>query len=199
MNKSVLLSTQPQWCEAIASGRKTVEIRKSKPNQSPPFQVYIYCTKGNPILGRCLVDNSLKETAGINFDNYNRDTLFRANGKVVGEFVCDKIFPIRVFENGGIQDYMFHKMEQSLVPYDDIAEYIGKGNTGYGWHISDLLVYDRPRDLSDFHTEPCLEFGSCSSQCKHYECNTNANGVFWDCGLALQRPPRSWCYVYKFF
>ena len=29
--KSVLISIQPKWCELIASGQKTVEVRKSKP------------------------------------------------------------------------------------------------------------------------------------------------------------------------
>ena len=43
------------------------------------------------------------------------------NGKVIGEFVCDSIFPIRVFENGTIQDYMFHNIDKSCVPYDDIS------------------------------------------------------------------------------
>ena len=44
MNKAVLISIQPKWCELIASGRKTIEVRKTKPKILTPFKVYIYCT-----------------------------------------------------------------------------------------------------------------------------------------------------------
>ena len=44
--KSVLISIQPKWCELIASGKKTVEVRKTKPKLETPFKVYIYCTQG---------------------------------------------------------------------------------------------------------------------------------------------------------
>ena len=29
--REVLISIQPKWCELIASGKKTVEVRKTKP------------------------------------------------------------------------------------------------------------------------------------------------------------------------
>ena len=45
--KSVLMSINPRWCELIANGKKTVEIRKTKPKLEPPFKCYIYCTKGD--------------------------------------------------------------------------------------------------------------------------------------------------------
>ena len=44
-NKAVLLSVQPKWCELIATGKKTIEIRKTKPKIKVPFKAYIYCTK----------------------------------------------------------------------------------------------------------------------------------------------------------
>lgn len=42
--KSVLISIRPQWCEKIASGKKTIEVRKSAPKEVP-FKAYIYETK----------------------------------------------------------------------------------------------------------------------------------------------------------
>lgn len=45
MSKAVLTSIQPKWCELIASGKKTVEVRKTKPKLKTPFKVYICCTK----------------------------------------------------------------------------------------------------------------------------------------------------------
>ena len=46
--KAVLISIQPKWCELIASGKKTVEVRKSRPKLETPFKVYIYCTQATP-------------------------------------------------------------------------------------------------------------------------------------------------------
>lgn len=42
--KSVLISIKPQWCKKIASGEKTIEVRKSAPKEVP-FKAYIYCAK----------------------------------------------------------------------------------------------------------------------------------------------------------
>ena len=43
--KSVLISIRPMWCELIASGKKTIEVRKTRPKIETPFKCYIYCTK----------------------------------------------------------------------------------------------------------------------------------------------------------
>ena len=67
MSKSVLISIQPKWCELIAYGKKTVKVRKSRPKLETPFKVYIYCTQ-------------------------NRRDYGVTQGKVIGEFVCDKIY-----------------------------------------------------------------------------------------------------------
>lgn len=108
----------------------------------------------------------------------------RLNGKVIGEFICDEIFPIRVFENGLIQDYMCHSTDRSCVPYDDISSYIGKDKTGYGWHISDLVIYDKPKELSEFWNVKCSNKNGCSN------CYIKPN-----CITHITRPPQSWCYV----
>ena len=41
----VLISIRPQWCELIANGKKTIEVRKSRPKLETPFKCYIYETK----------------------------------------------------------------------------------------------------------------------------------------------------------
>lgn len=42
---SILMSILPKWCELIASGKKTIEVRKTRPKIDTPFKCYIYCTK----------------------------------------------------------------------------------------------------------------------------------------------------------
>ena len=47
MSKAVLISIRPKWCEKIASGEKTIEVRKTRPKLQTPFKCYIYCTQGD--------------------------------------------------------------------------------------------------------------------------------------------------------
>ena len=46
MSKAVMLSIRPKWCEKIASGEKTIEVRKTRPKLETPFKCYIYETQG---------------------------------------------------------------------------------------------------------------------------------------------------------
>lgn len=206
--KSVLMSTKPKWCELTASGKKRIEIRKTKPKIEMPFKCYIYCTKntrkyalhtyinsgyGRKEFGVIGQWRSGKEVVDVNshLPAYRYDA-YLAEGKVIGEFVCDEMFPVRVFENGSIQDYMCHSMERSCVPYEDIANYIGYDKTGYGWHISNLVIYDKPKELSEFY-QKCKSYDKDefeNDDCLYCE-NPCGNGG----KLYLKRPPQSWCYV----
>ena len=43
--RAVLISINPKWCKLIIDGKKTVEIRKTRPKIDTPFKCYIYCTR----------------------------------------------------------------------------------------------------------------------------------------------------------
>ena len=183
MKKSVLISINPKWCELIASGKKTVEVRKTKPKFDTPFKVYIYCTQGKPTLGRCLRDNSLKATPETDFDNYNRDTLFRANGKVIGEFVCNKIEDFKpVAKDSCIYYISENEISRTGLTQDEILDY-ADGKVMCHWHISNLVTYDKPKDLDCFRKPIDCHRGRDCENCKGC----------WDCEIT--RPPQSWCYV----
>lgn len=130
--KSVLISIQPKWCELIASGKKTVEVRKSKPKIETPFKVYIYQTKHR---------------------EHNGPTY--SDGKVIGEFVCDDITKItNLFTHfcvEGRSECELHTIARaSCLDYMDMLGYLGTDDDGYAWHISDLKIYDNPKKLSEF-------------------------------------------------
>lgn len=177
--KSVLISIQPKWCELIASGKKTVEVRKTKPKLETPFKVYIYCTK----------DNTLAEKTLRGFADDGKAIYYKANkGKVIGEFVCDYI----VTAEHGRYKALSHN--DTRVDSLDLCDY-ADGKTVYGWHISDLVIYDKPKELWEFakpdkcpHNSPigCTYGGHCyrAGQAKR-------------CGDYVERPPQSWCYVMK--
>ena len=42
-------------------------------------------------------------------------------------------------------------LKRSCLSYEKISEYIGGNMTGYSWQITDLVVYDMPKELSYFN------------------------------------------------
>lgn len=149
-NKVVLISIKPKWCELIASGEKTIEVRKTKPKLKPPFKCYIYCTKSTQSDQLWVLnENERKENFGLSAvcGNLNATAgIHRGNGKVIGEFVCDIIEPI-AYTIDGYADIIDCKY--SCMSPSDFLKY-GKGGVLYGWHISDLKIYDEPQELSEF-------------------------------------------------
>lgn len=174
--KAVLISIQPKWCELIASGEKLVEVRKTKPKIETPFKCYIYETQGRT------------ETPFVDEDGHH---IFKGRGQVIGEFVCDQIDEI------GYSPEMHGKYISdiddihyvSCIDFEQMFDYLADGY-GYGWHISDLVIYDKPKDLSEFkpynRTEDDCKFsnlGYAIPKCEDcHECY-------------VKRPPQSWCYV----
>ena len=161
MSKAVMLSIRPKWVEKIANGEKTIEVRKTRPKLDTPFKCYIYCT-----MPETRDPHNILELHGVD------GKIRKANGKVIGEFVCNYILQRCEMANADIAE------QQSCVRREDIYfKYSEEGKHYiYGWHISDLLIYDEPRELGDFRKP---EFPT---------------------GLRLEddeikRPPQSWCYV----
>lgn len=173
--KSVLISIKPKWCELIASGEKTVEVRKTRPKLETPFKVYIYETQGRT------------ETPFIDEEGHY---IFKGRGQVIGEFVCDRIVQ---FENSLFDEVLPETVARSCVPMYDLLVYLGKQDFGYGWCISNLVIYDKPRELSEFKRD-CD--GNCQT-CKNAVWRTNGwayEPYIVGC-LPIKRPPQSWCYV----
>ena len=169
--KSVLISIRPQWCEKIASGEKTIEVRKTAP-QEVPFKCYIYETKGQYV----------KFTHGAHTKyGYVR-------GKVIGEFICNLVDEYHYDYCDGV-DIDDDTILETAIDREDINIY-AKGKTLYGWHISDLKIYDKPRELSEF-SRPCSYSGLCFS-CKRTSFKKDGNLL---CNTKITRPPQSWMHV----
>lgn len=175
MAKAVLISIRPKWCEKIANGEKTVEVRKTRPKLETPFKCYIYCTMDHPY-----ISISCGELDKL---NYRTNTVGRCNGKVIGEFTCDRIYELAPL-NHAPDDVE----KQACLTREEIVNYL-KG-TGYGWHIVDLRIYDQLRELTEFR-RPCPNDLYCET-CAMYSNNT---GICNNGALPLRRPPQSWCYV----
>ena len=149
MSKAVVLSVRPKWCEKIASGEKTIEVRKTRPKLQTPFKCYIYRTKGT--VPHIINDKWVKMEVG---------------GTVIGEFTCDRIYELETKAHGGSyyvkgedQPTTNDVARQSCLTLKDMHEYL-KSKVGYGWHISDLLIYDALRELSEFTGLRDTRFGA---------------------------------------
>jgi len=173
MSKAVLISIRPKWCELIAAGKKTMEVRKSRPKLDTPFKCYIYMTGGAAAIpnGRGMVAH-------------------HSGGRLaIGEFVCDRIYqyssdfggcnPIggaditteEITELSCLTAKELHDYEYSAEPKENCLYLVGL----YGWHISNLVIYDRPKGLTAFTRLRKTKFG-------HEP-------------VPVSRPPQSWCYV----
>lgn len=130
--KAVMKSVSPRICEKVANGDCTILVSKTAPKEMP-FKCYIYETKG----------------------------------KVIGEFICDKVFLLHPYTyDGGNADRERRKFIQTFegsskeneilaatcLTQDEMFDYIGAGNYGYGWRISDLKIYGKPKELNEFFT-----------------------------------------------
>lgn len=232
--KSVLASIKPKYCELIASGKKKVEVRKTKPKIETPFKVYIYCTESKSQnlmicnVKECYFDDwGHLETFLVNQRDYK--TCFneenRANGKVIGEFICDYINTYEIegynsLENvlqsikrvEGEEDideddilYYFetsNEMEDandcdlcknSCLSFDEIGKYVC-GNkefgfyTFYGWHISKLVIYEKPHYITNILKKPCVV-----DPCVNRGFCAGGTAICHEC--KIKSAPQSWCYV----
>ena len=163
--KSVLISIRPKWCALIASGKKTIEVRKTCPKLPTPFKCYIYCTQDKRL--------SFWKSKTYAYADDRSHNMFdiRGNGKVIGEFVCDLIGLHRGTD-----------VPSSCVPVEELKKY-ANGKRLALWHICAVKIYDNPRELSEFvNGSSRLEF-------------SKTKDGFPLKYSGIQKPPQSWCYV----
>ena len=172
--KSVLISIQPKWVEKIASGKNTIEVRKTAPKEVP-FKCYIYMTQGT------------YKDLGLYSEGVYQNRM-----KVIGEFICDKVYDILPHNDG----YKTNQYEMGwkygeadcCLSFDELYSYLGDRN-GYGWHITDLKIYDKTKELSEF----CIP---CKTNCENCK-----KPLFYDCWeekgrvKLVTRPPQSYMFV----
>lgn len=179
--KAVMISIHPKWCELIERGKKTVEVRKTRPKLETPFKVYIYETLGEK----------------IKLSNVCKGTINRGCGKVIGEFVCNGITSLKA---AGEVQALWNELQNTCISHDEIIKY-ANGKRLYYWNISDLVIYDKPKEIGEFKRF-CDGVGGkigCKG-CKYYYTESNESiGFYEECGCdnlrPMKIPPQSWCYV----
>lgn len=141
--KAVMLSIQPEWCDLIIRHKKTVELRKTRPNLQTPFKVYIWCTKARKFWAR------------VHGNGWQQ-----LDERVIGEFICDDIRRIGP-EYCVVKEDIESAISGSCLTVPQVKDYAGwKSGMSYadlkdlyGWHISDLKIYDEPVKLKNFQAK----------------------------------------------
>lgn len=192
--KSVLISIQPYWVFLIIARlmgwdipqEKTIEVRKNFPKDSAwNKRVLIYCSKN-----RKSFNHIPKEYQPL---------MKKFSGCVIGEFMCDRIEKLYIPISMSATPPDKETVEKTTcLSLDELKKY-AKGNMFlYGWHISDLRIYDTSKELGEFRTPCPQEFADkydCSKgnrTCKYF---IEDEGYF-ECGKeGLTRPPQSWQLV----
>lgn len=193
--KAVMKSVSTQICEKVTCGDCTILVSKTAPECKVPFKGYIYCCKAKSQWRYSDYEGAYENSKG---------EIVYAQQHIIGEFMCDEII-----------EWQYDKGHQYYVDYpDDCTSYfpylkchseatglkcseiekLGKGKPLYGLHISDLKIYDKPKELSEFE-RPCTYKGICYS-CERFR----PNGIplpapYGFCETKITRAPQGWCYV----
>lgn len=192
-------------------------LHKAEETKKYTLHTYINSGYGRKEFGVIGQWRSGKEVVDVNphLPAYHYNA-YLAEGKVIGEFVCDNVIE---FESGFHDDNTTEELRRVWYDEDDgerdaelfaedgdpnylctaacltwyeLKNYVGTGyHTFYGWHISDLKIYDKPKELSEFYTKKacnsCKKSGYESTACIYDE----------DCKvpMPITRAPQSWQYV----
>lgn len=207
--QSVLISIQPEFVEKILKGEKTIEIRKSFPKCELPCKVFVYCTKGKKKLiwvtrkGEELPYSDGQIAEKHEFIHIPTTPVERwcDLGKVVAEFTLNKISTYDYdidFENDKQKMYYIRsgELEKTCLTYEQLLSY-GRGKTLYGWHIDNLKVYSKEKDIRQFKKQcSCYEPMTYETiGCIEMGCPIHQLGECDGRCIYLDRPPQSWCYV----
>ena len=171
--RKVLASLKPYYYYLVGEGIKKIEVRKDMPKASDwNKEVLFYMSKD--IKSFAKIPKELQEKYRKHF------------GEVGMHIVCDEVYELKYDYCDGV-DIDDDLILDTCLDREDINIY-AKCKPLYGWHISDLKIYDKPKPIMQFY-KPCpIEWKNCPG-CEFYSTNTGC------CMNNIDRPPQSWCYV----
>ena len=187
--KSILISIKPKWIAKILNGEKTILVLKTAPKCELPTDVYIYCTKTKPNLYR-----------HIRYEFFHDKKTFKAglwNGMIVAKFTLKRIDDIGKYAYAFKDSFFYETLKDACLTPEDLTKYAPVRRDEqvklYAWHIEDLVIFDEPKELSEFH----------KLQCNQRKSPCNIKDVFGVkechgiCKLCkpLAKAPVSWQYI----
>lgn len=177
--------------------------------------IYVYCTKGKPYLGKKEIGRNFYNEPIYTYDLdygetfkgsgnkkfYSSVGVYSINGKVIFKFRCYKVEEIKLpYTKFGTNEWVGCENERkwqtptmnedklldlSCLQELELYGYL-KGKTSTAIHISDLEIFDKPKELS--------EFGKREKIIECYNAETNYHTVKYR-KCKLTKTPQSWCYI----
>lgn len=211
--KAIMISIKPKWVAKILNGEKTIEIRKTMPKCELPIDVYIYCTKEEKLFD---------DYPNVANGRFRHNKVYRGSnnisGYVVAKFTLNKVEEMRPFFHWCIEKKTCLTRDEVLDYLDSKDKFVGnpkRQGKVYAIHISNLEIFDRPRELRSFNKvgskekhEKALKY-AMKEDCKIWE--RIHNGVARDNEIAncveleeasyymgaygLTKAPQNFCYV----
>ena len=150
--KKILISIKPKWVAKILNGEKTLEIRKTAPKCELPCEVYIYCTNGREVIKPSKTNPRYEKIKSYS----------PKKGCVCAKFTLSKVLQIKKYQQNGLRYWAFGNeeiakrslspcelSEHSCVSQEDLEKYLN-GKKGCAWKISELVIFDEPKELKEF-------------------------------------------------
>ena len=197
--KAPMISIKPIWMAKILNGEKIIEVRKNKAlasaiqkliDENGYADIYVYCSKDvKNLLHKNCVDIYWIEDK--DFRNKNKQLGLQTqpilNGKVLFKFRCYKVEEItpqmwtpkiehEITEKSCLKE---HELFDYICSHDDTED-----RPFYAIHISNLEIFDKPRELSEFSVrcpKADAKFDSIKGKMLAYK--------------SLTKAPQNYCYI----
>lgn len=223
--KAILMPIRPVHAAKALNGYETDEIHRTAPKEwvdylsgkikekPKPMTAYIYCTKKGGLMRDVTPATTYFISSPVG--PVTSDKSKRLEGKVVAKFTLSDIE--KVHYDGWSDHFYIEKndvrtdvLSTSGLTYKALKDYYFRNEFKmrcYAYHISDLVIFDKPKELSEFkHPFPyCGRYcdnnlipSFCKDHCSH---NTDPERLdVWrdrydKWGEPLNKAPQSWCYV----
>ena len=206
--KSIMISIKPQYCAEIMNGEKTIEVRKNKAlanaiqkliDENGYADIYVYCSKDKKdYLYKDYDEGTTYEKAFVSDEKPLIETPQLLNGKVVFKFRCYKVEEVRPFFHWCIE-------KETCLTRDEILDYLDRkdkfvGNPKrqdkvYAIHISDLEIFDKPKELNEFNPLKKTECDVCKRRNGIIYCPTFYENIGSGCIRPLTKAPQNFCYI----
>ena len=148
--KQLMISIKPEHLVNILNGKKTLELRSYLP-KGFIGPVNIYCSKGEPLLfydGETFIEylDNGQYAQGTNYE--------LLNGKVVARFWFDEYE--KMYTDYSMWVIAPKRNEEILkmacLSWEDADKY-SNHKPLYAWHIKQLEIFDKPKELGEFYRE----------------------------------------------
>ena len=195
-----MISIKPKWCAKIMNGEKTIEVRKNKAlanaiqkliDENGYADIYVYCTKDKNLIYTDGTDGKGDYVDYKYYDSYKGDENDIGSGRVVFKFRCREVKEIswqiglHELEQQPFSDFL----DKCCLSYFELKDYLNMEN-GYAIHISDLEIFDEPKELSEFRYATCPK-----TNCEYCKYNKTVEGDLYCTRKTLTKAPQNFCCV----